>query len=209
MSHRPFVHLAVAAALLGPAVVPYATAQSVGQLALQRSDMPPTTMTSDQQQPQVLDPDHLRPFGIAGLQAADYTYIWPAGGTLNTPIGVINKEWLVAGEVFLAPDERAAKRLYTLGVAAQIGHFSQGDFAGEPRPLALPAYGEEQIGRVTTDPANGLSVMVFVRTGRVVWQLRAVTIPLQFQVTQAQLVEVLKTYALKQKDRIGRALALP
>jgi len=139
---------------------------------------------------------------VRGLQAARYTYTWPAGGTLSTPIGTIDKEWLIEGEVFRAPNEADAKRLYALGVAARIGHFSYDDFPGEPKTLALPAYGDEQFGRVGSDPATGLGVMVFVRKGKVVWQLRVATIPLQFQVTREQLVAVLNTYALKQKSRI-------
>jgi hypothetical protein len=203
MPRHPFASFAVIAAILGPTLVPHPAPGPVEQLALQRSDLPATTRKSDRPQPHAVDPSHLRPFGIPGLQAADYTYTWPAGGKLNTPIGVIDKEWLIAGEVFLAPDEQAAKRLYRLGVAAQIGHFSYDDFPGEPSPLGLPVYGDEQIGRVATDPATGLGVMVFVRKGKVVWQLRVATIPLQFQATQAQLVEVLNTYARKQKGRIG------
>jgi hypothetical protein len=192
--------------MLGPTAFLGGTAEPIEQIALQRSDMPATTRKSTGQYPEVENPSHLSPFGIPGLQAALYWYTWPAGGRLTTPIGVVDKEWLIAGEVFRAPDERSAKRLYALGVAAQIGHFSSDDFPGEPTPLELPAYGDEQIGRVTTHAATGLSVMVFVRKGKVVWQLRVATIPLQFQVTKAQSVEVLKTYALKQKSRIGDAL---
>ena len=203
MSRRPFVPVAVVAAILVPMAFPAGAPEPIEQLALQRADLPATLRKSTRQYPEVVDPSHLLPFAIPGLQAAQYSYIWPAGGTLTTPIGVVPKEWLIGGEVFRAPDERGAKRLYALGVAAQIGHFSYDDFPGQPNPLDLPAYGDEQIGRVATHTATGLAVMVFVRKGRVVWQLRVATIPLQYQVTRAQLVEVLNTYALKQQSRIG------
>lgn len=203
MARRPFVPVAVVAAMLVPIAFPGGAPEPIERLALQRTDMPATLKKATRQYPEVVDPTHLFPFAVPGLEAALFSYIWPAGGTLSTPIGVINKEWLVAGEVFRAPDELSAKRLYARGVAAQIGHFSYDDFPGEPKPLELPAYGDEQIGRVGTHTATGLSVMVFVRKGRVVWQLRVATIPRQFQVTQAQLVEGLNTYALKQKSRVG------
>jgi hypothetical protein len=199
MSRRPSVSAALVAAILCPAVFAGGGVESIEQLALQRADMPATIRKSA---PEVIDPAHLVPFGVRGLEAARYQYIWPAGGTLSTPIGTIAKEWLIEGEVFRAPSEPEAKRLYALGVAARIGHFSYDDFPGEPKTLALPAYGDEQIGRVGSDPATGLGVMVFVRKGKVVWQLRVATIPLQFQVTREQLVAVLNTYALKQKTRI-------
>ena len=205
MSGQLFVPLAVAVAMLGPAVFPRSSPEPVAQLALQRTDMPATLRKGTRQYPETVDPAHLRPFAISGLEAALYSYIWPAGGTLSTPIGAIDKEWLVAGEVFRAPDERSAKRLFALGVAAQIGHFSYDDFPGTPEPLNLPSYGDEQIGRVATHQATGLTVMVFVRQGNVVWQLRATTIPLQFQATREQLVAVLNTYALKQRSRLGTA----
>ena len=205
MFRQPFVALTAVAVMLGPRVPRVNAPEPIEQLALQRTDMPATIKKGMWRYPEVVDPSHLSAFGIPGLQAALYTYIWPAGGTLTTPIGIIDKEWLVAGEVFRSPDEASAKRLYALGVAAQIGHFSYDDFPGEPKSLNLPSYGDEQIGRVTSHEAIGLTVMVFVRQGKIVWQLRVATIPLQFQATQEQLVAVLNTYALKQKSRLGAA----
>ena len=205
MSRRPSMSAALVAVILCPTVFTGGAVEPIERLALQRTDMPVTIRKSAFEYPEVVDPPDLAPFGVRGLQAARYKYIWPAGGTLSTPIGTIDKEWLIEGEVFRAPNDPDAKRLYALGVAAQIGHFSYDDFPGEPKTVALPAYGDEQIGRVATDPATGLGVMVFVRKGKVVWQLRVATIPLRFQVTREQLVAVLNTYALKQETRIDGA----
>jgi hypothetical protein len=106
--------------------------------------------------------------------------------------------------VFRAPDVSGAKRFFALGVAAKIGAFSYESFPDdEMKNLNLPAYGDEQFARVGTHPATGMGVMVFVRKGGVVWQLRVATIPLQFQATEAQMVAVLETYAAKQKSRVG------
>ena len=44
--------------------------------------------------------------------------------------------------------------------------------------------------------------MVFVRKGTVVWQV-LVSPSLTFKPTEAQMVEVLETYAAKQKARVG------
>jgi hypothetical protein len=202
MSRRPSVSAALVAAILCPAVFAGSAVEPIEKLGLQRADMPVTIQKTAFEYPKVMDPAYLVPFGVRGLEAARYAYIWPAGGTLSTPIGTIAKEWFIEGEVFRAPSEPEAKRLYAMGVAARIGHFPYDAFPGEPKPLALPAYGDEQFGRVGSDPATGLGVMVFVRKGKVVWQLRVATIPLQFQVTREQLVAVLNTYALKQKSRI-------
>ena len=176
-------------------------AEPILKLALQRTDMPATTKKSVSAYPELVDPLTLRRFGA--MEAAHYIYTWPAGETLKTPIGPIDKEWVLEGEVFRAPDESGAKRLFALGKAAGTGHFSYEDFPGEPKNLNLPAYGDEQIGRVATHPGTGLGVMVFVRKGTVVWQMRVATSPLQFQATEAQMLAVLEIYAAKQKARVG------
>jgi len=206
MYRRAVVLVAVIAAMLCPTVLVGDAARPVLQLALQRADMPTTTekSTSAIPYPRVVDPSHLRPFGVRGLQSAEYQYAWPTGGTITTPIGPIDKQWFIEGEVFRAPDEGGAKRFFALGVAAKTGAFSYDSFPGDKlKNLDLPTYGDEQFARVGTHPATGLGVMVFVRKGAVVWQLRVAVIPLQFQATEAQMVEVLKTYAVKQKSRVG------
>jgi hypothetical protein len=47
--------------------------------------------------------------------------------------------------------------------------------------------------------------MAFVRSGSVVWELRVAPIPLQFEAAKEQVVAVLRSYAAKQKRRIGGA----
>ena len=203
MFRRAIVPIAAIVAMLCPTVVVSGAAKPIVQLALQRSDAPATAKETTFTYPEPVDPAHLAPLGVRGLQAAHYIYTWPTGEKLETPIGQLDKEWTIEGEVFRAPDVNGAKRLYALGVAAQIGAFSYDDFPGEPRKLNLPAYGDEQIAKVASHPATGMGVMVFVRKGNVVWQLRVATIPLQFKATEAQMVSVLQTYAAKQKDRVG------
>jgi len=205
MFRRAVVSVAVIAAMLGPIRVVSDAAKPILQLALQRADMPAATRKEGLiPHLEVEDPSHLRPFGVRGLEAAQYRYTWPAGETLKTPIGTIDKEWHIEGEVFRAPDVSGAKRFFVLGTAARIGAFSYESFPDENlRKISLPAYGDEQFARVGTHPGTGLGVMVFVRKRAVVWQLRVATIPLQFQATEAQMVAVLETYAAKQKSRVG------
>ena len=198
---RPAVVLAgVLTSMLSPTVVVSGADESILTLALQRAEMPPTTKTSAFSYPEIQKPVALA--AVGAREAAHYVYMWPAG-TLKTPIGTIDKEWVVEGNVFRAADESGAKRLFAVGKAANIGHFSYESVPGEPKDLNLPAYGAEQIARVTTHPGTGMVVMVFVRTGTVVWQMRVATSPLQFQPTQAEMVAVLEMYAAKQKARVA------
>jgi hypothetical protein len=67
----------------------------------------------------------------------------------------------------------------------------------------MPPYGDEQFGRVSNYSSTGLGVLVVVRKGAVIWEIRVATIPIQFQVPQAEMVKVLDTYAAKQKARVG------
>jgi hypothetical protein len=191
---------AVIVAMLGPNVIVGGAAEPITTLALQRADMPATTKKSTFSYPEVQRTDALG--AVGAREAVHYVYMWPVG-TLKTPIGTIDKEWVVEGNVFRAADENGAKRLFAVGRAANIGHFSYESVPGEPKNLNLPAYGVEQIARVTTHPGTGMVVMVFVRTGTVVWQMRVAASPLQFQPTEAEMVAVLEMYAAKQKARVG------
>ena len=205
MFRLAIVLVAIVAAILCPTVVVGGAAEPILKLALQHADMPATTKKSIFTYPELVDPGSLGPFGVRGLEAAHYIYTWPAGETIKSPIGSIDKEWVVEGEVFRAPDESGAKRLFALGKAARIGHFSYESFPGEPRNLNLPAYGDEQIACTATHPSTGPGVMVFVRKGTVVWQMRVATSPLQFQATEAQMIAVLEKYAARQKALVGAA----
>ena len=199
MFRRAVLLVAVVGAVLGPAVFVGGAAEPILKLALQRADVPAPAIKPTFTYPELTDPLTLRPFGAH--EAAHYYYSWSVG-TLNTPIGLVHKEWVLEGDVFRAADESAAKRLFALGKAAKIGFFSADNFPGELKNLNLPAYGDEQIGGVSTHQATGLGVMVFVRKGTVVWQLRVAAIPLQFQPTEAEMVAVLQMYAAKQKARV-------
>ena len=203
MIRQAIVPIAVVAAMLGHSAIAGRAAEPILKLALQRADMPATLQKAAFQYPAIVNPSHLQPFLIRGLEAAEYKYKWPAGGTVNIPgLGALDKEWLLEGNVYRAPDENAAKRFFALGKAAQHGTFSYDDFP-DAKNLDVPVYGDEQFGRVSTHPATGLGVMVSARKGTVVWEIRVATIPIQFQVAQAEMVKVLNTYAAKQKARAG------
>jgi hypothetical protein len=203
MLRKAFLPCTLIAALFGPNVVVGGAAEPILKLALQYADMPSTTGKPGlgRTNPQTFDPGALAPFGAR--EHVNYSYSWPAGGTLQTPIGAIEKKWVIAGDVYRGADENGAKRLFALGKAAKIGHFSYDDFPGEPKSLTLPVYGDEQISLVTTHPATGPVMMVFARTRGVVWQVRVAAIPLQFQPTAAEMRAILETYAAKQKARVA------
>src|SRR5262249_38876483 len=130
-----------------------------------------------------------------GLKGADYSYTWPAVGSS------LEKQWHLTGEVFVAPNVGAATKLFADGKAAGHGFFA--DFGTEhAKPLPLPSYGDQQLALIAPD-AGGPQAMVFVRRGAVVWELRIGHSSPSWKVTQAQVVEMLKTYATEQKKRVG------
>jgi hypothetical protein len=141
------------------------------------------------------------------VQGAYYGYDWPINGTSKTSSDSIPRGWDVTGEVYQAPDESGAKRLFAGGKRPLderrpgVGFFSYGSFGSEIKNLDLPPYGDEQFARGSIDPTDELAVMVFVRRGQVVWQM-LVSPSLTFKPNEAQMVAVLETYAAKQKARV-------
>ena len=202
MLRRALLQCTLIVAVLGPNAAGGA-GEPIVNLALQYTDMPSTTGKPGlgRTNPQTFDAGALRAFGAR--EHVNYHYSWPAGGMLQTPIGPIEKKWVIAGDVYRSADENGAKRLFALGKVAKTGHFSYDDFPGEPKSLTVPAYGDEQIALVTTHPVTGLGMMVFARTRGIVWQVRVAAIPLQFQPTQAEMRAILETYAAKQKARVA------
>lgn len=168
------------------------------RLALQKSDFPAGVHGSTARSPA----SGVRAFGIAGLKAANLTFSWPAGGTVNTSLGPADKEWLLVGDVFVAPNEAGARKLFELGKRAG-GFFS--DVAGLPQYVTsgLPRYGDEQLAYTWTQRATGLHAVLVVRKKAVVWQLMVGPVPRQWRVTKTQVLHELQTYALKEKARVG------
>jgi len=208
MFSRAVVLVAILAAMFCPIPVVGDAAEPIPQLALQPGDMPATAASLS---PRVADPEMLEAFaasGVRAVQGAHYGYTWPIDGTTKTSGDSIPKAWTVTGEVYRAPDESGAKRLFALSKRPLdkdrlgIGFASYGSFGRTIKNLDLPPYGDEQFARGSTDPTDELAVMVFVRKGTVVWQV-LVSPSLTFKPTEAQMVEVLETYAAKQKARVG------
>jgi len=164
-------------------------------LALQKADVPSTVQGSlfGPAKPHCKTADALRFIGT-GLKGADYSYTWPVSGSTE-------KDWHLTGDVFVALNAPAAKKLFADGKAAQHGFFA--DFGTEKaKPLTGLHYGDEQLGWVGPD-AGGPQAMVFVRRGAVVWELRIGHSPPAWKVTKAQVLTMLNTYAAKQKKRVG------
>ena len=199
----------VLAAILCSTMAVGDAAEPVLQLALQPGDIPATANVIFSR-PKPLDTDTVEAFaasGVHGVQGAYYGYAWPINGTSKTSGDSIPNGWNVSGEVYQAPDESGAKRLFALGKRPLdksrlgVGFESYGSFGREIKNLDLPPYGDEQFARGSTDPTDDLAVMVFVRKGTIVWQM-LVSPSLTFEPTEAQMVAVLETYAAKQKARV-------
>lgn len=197
------ITLLLAVVLWGSVAVAHAAVDGRNplKLALQHSDVPATVKGSllGPAAPHLETQDALRFLGT-GLKAADYSYAWPAGGTVATPIGAVDKEWYLSGEVYVAPSIAAAKTLFRNGKAAQHGFFS--DFPDSHLSRLNLQEGDEQFALLGPD-AGGPQAMVFVRKGSVVWELRVTHSPAQWHVSKAQVVALLKMYAAKQRARVG------
>src|SRR5262245_56536702 len=97
--------LAALAAGLAAAAHAWSGALNPVKLALQHSDLPSNVEGT------ILGPAHPTPMSQyslrvlgPGLKGADYSYTWPAGGTVDVPgLGATAKEWHLSGEVFVAP----------------------------------------------------------------------------------------------------------
>src|SRR5215207_1698816 len=171
---------ASAAALAAP------SAKNPLALTLKQADLPAGARFSVNRDPA----SGLRALG-RGLKGANYTGTFAAGGTVNTQLGELDKEWFLEGDVIVAPNRSAARRLFQLGKRAQTGFFS--DFPGTPRYVRLTAFGDQQLVFVSRPSlAGGISGAVFVRKGSVVWELRVAPIPRQFRPTQAQVLAQLR-----------------
>lgn len=204
--HQPrtvAVGLAAAATIAATALAAAARPNPL-TLALHLSDLPRNVEKSPSwsPSPSLEKQADVAILGVKGTAAADYAYTWPAGGTVNlSGLGRTAKEWHVAGTVFVTPSAAAARTLYGYGKQAQHGFFA--DFATDgSAKLSLPSLGDEQLGLLGKD-AGGLQAMVFVRKGRVVWQLRVGHSPPKWTVTKAQVLSQLNTYAAKQRARVA------
>jgi hypothetical protein len=186
---------ALALALNGTAA---STAKGPRDLVLKPSDFPAGTQSVTR----AIQPYAISALGVRGLRGADVAASVAVGGSVQTPLGSLPKEWQVQADVYLAPDAAGARRLFGLGKAAQIGLSSF--VSGTPIRLSLPAYGDEQLAFWTKPgPAKSLQAVVFVRKGAVVWQLMVSGTPAQWRPSRAQVVGQLRSYAAKQKRRVG------
>ncbi len=199
MHVRTIALIGVAACALGAAGSVEAAAKDPLRVALRQADLTAGAHGSTTRS----SASGLRVFGVAGLKGASSGYSFPAGGSVKTPLGPLAKEWRLDGDVFVSPDRDGAQKLFQLGKRAGVGLFSDVPESRFVKTVKLPAYGDEQLAYITTNAARGMQAVVFVRKGRIVWELMIVAIPLQWHASKAQLIGTLKTYAFKQKTRVG------
>lgn len=167
------------------------------KLALQRSDMPPTVENGLGQppKPSLLDPQDLHNHGT-GLKGAEYGYSWPGKKTPGLA------DWHVEGLVIVAPSTAAAHSVYQDATKLKFGMLGLQYPPQHQVQLSLPRYGDEQLAIFgTTDDTEAT---VYARKGAVVWGLHIYHSPLQWKVTNKQVVDQLKLYAGKQAARIGK-----
>jgi hypothetical protein len=166
-------------------------------LALQKSDFPSGVFYSASRSPA----SGLSVIG-KGLKGVNFQGSWKAGGTVSTSLGPADKEWLLEGDVIVAPTATGAKGVYALGKGAQIGFFN--DFPQPIHSITLPRYGDEQFAfAYSGGTGGGGHAAVFVRKGSVVWEVRTAPVPFQWKASEALAIAQLKIYAAREKTRVG------
>ena len=201
MFRRAIVRAALVAAMLGGAGVVGHAAESILKLALQLADMPKTAKSA-LSSPRLMEEEWLAPLGVREVQAAQYLYQWPVDGTNWSDS--IPRLWQLEGQVYRAPDQSVAKRLFAMGKATGGGLRSDSHFRGEKvRDLNLPAYGDEQFVRVSALYGRVVGLL-FVRKGTVVWEM-LVDSTVTFTPAEAQVVELLQKYGAIQKARFDES----
>ena len=171
----------LAAAVCAASASATGAASDPRSLVLQRADFPAKTRWTSQR-----SPAFEKTLADAGLQgkAAFYSADVARGST---------ETLLVSGLVIASPNAAQARRAFASYKSV---------FPATRRDIVrLPAYGDEQVAVVPTQP--GVRADLRVRTGAVVWRLEikwAGTV----RFTRAQALAELKTYAVKQRRRVGR-----
>ncbi|MGL6278266.1 MAG: hypothetical protein ACRC50_01755, partial [Gaiella sp.] len=147
---------------------------------LQRSDFPAGTQWSSTRNATL--ERSLRQSGIPG-KAVGYGAFVPQGGT---------EELLVSGQVIVLASTVDARRVF---------ESFKNPFPATPRDVVRPAasFGDEQLAIVTKPPVR---VDLRVRRGTVVWKLEIKWAGAD-GLSRARALAELRTYAAKQRRRIG------
>lgn len=187
---------AVAAAVVASTALAAPSASDPLRIVLQKADFPAGVKVSPTRNP----PYALSAYGIKGLTGANTWVSVPAGGSVKTSLGDFPKMWRVEADVLASPDTGGAQRIFGLDSAG-------GGALGAPASakVTLPSFDDEQVAFVWTG-AQGTQAWIVVRKQTVVWHLRVANAPLQWRnVTRAQALAQLKSYAGKQARRVGNA----
>lgn len=200
MLPRAVVPVAIITATLCLTVVIGDAAEPILQLALQRADMPATTVKSLRPSPRLMDAEDVAPYRVPGVQGVQYLYAWPPDGATKT--NSVPMQWELLGNVYRAADQSGAKRLFAMGKASGGGLSSDAHFRRNAKDVTLPAYGDEQFARVSTDEIGSVHGLLFVRQGTIAWEM-LVRGTLTFKPTEPQVVEVLRKYGATQARVAG------
>ncbi|HUG65713.1 MAG TPA: hypothetical protein VMK83_10885 [Gaiellaceae bacterium] len=175
-----FVALVAAAVCAVPASAGGAANDPL-RLVLQRADFPAKVRWTSQR-----SPAFEKTLANAGLKgkAAFYSADIARGSTETV---------LVSGVVIALPNAAQARRAFAS--YKNVFPATQRDI------VRLTAYGDEQVAVVPTQP--GVRADLRVRTGAVVWRLEIKWAGTD-RFTRSQALAELKTYATKQKRRVGR-----
>lgn len=171
--------VATLAVTVGAAAAP--AAKSPLSLTLRPADVPGAKGTRGPAPASLLQ--GLRGVGVRAM-GAYYEYDWVTGPA---------KGKSVSGLVLVTANAAQARKLFMLFRTEMLRE------AGA-RAVRVPAYGQQQVatlGRAVQEPD------LLVRTNTVVWQLSVRSQGVQ-TLTPAQALVELRTYAAKQKRRVGR-----
>ena len=170
-----------------------ATAKSPATMILRKTDVPGVQAYDDGDELENAFEEPLEAVGV-DYEAATYTVL-----ASSNPKGALR----VIGWVIATASASQAKKAYA---AAQKGleRARRASRAPKQAALSLPSYGNQQVaGLAEIDRGTGIgSATVLVRKNTVVWWLH-VAHERRPPRTRAELVADLKTYAVKQKTRVG------
>jgi hypothetical protein len=190
---RVALTVTTAALVVAGASLAAATAKNPATMILRKADVPGVQAYDDGDELEHLIEEPLEAAGV-DYEAATYTVLAhsEAKGSLH-----------VIGWVITTADAAQAKKAYA---AAQKGLERLRLSARTPKltPLSLPSYGNQQMaGLDEIDRGTGIGFgRLLVRKNTVVWFVHVLN-ERRPPRTRAELIADLKTYATKQKTRVG------
>lgn len=191
MRTRTVLSTVVLALCMSASAIAGGTAKSPASLILHKADFPAATEYDWDVGEESGITDALKASGLE-VQAASYL-----GMTYSRAKGGLR----VSGGVFTTPSAAIAKRAFTIAKKQRDTFWKR--FGEQTKPISVPLYGQQQFARIDPLDSTGIgTIELLVRRNAVLWLL-AVNLERRPPPSTAELLGDLKTYASKQRARVG------